>query len=104
MAHRLTEEEQQDYEKRRKAAEDAGQQALPYKWRQALGDVDVTVLVPQGTRGKDLIVEIKKSSLKVSLKGKPSIIEGKLSQEIKLEDSTWTLGLSPSWSGDFQLD
>ncbi|KAF9958594.1 hypothetical protein BGZ72_000173, partial [Mortierella alpina] len=49
--------------------------ALPYKWRQTLVDVDVSVKVPKGTRSKDLVVEIKKKSLKVGLKGQPLIIE-----------------------------
>ncbi|KAF9419566.1 hypothetical protein BGZ94_009365 [Podila epigama] len=67
------------------------QAALPYKWKQSLGDVDVTIEVPKGTRGKDVIVEIKKKSLKAGLKGQTPIIEGQLSKEVKLEDSTWTL-------------
>ncbi len=49
--------------------------ALPYKWRQTLVDVDVSVKVPKGSRAKDLVVEIKKKSLKVGLKGQPLIID-----------------------------
>jgi len=40
-----------------------------------LVDVDVSIQVPKGTRGKDLVVEIKKKSLKVGLKGQTPIIE-----------------------------
>jgi hypothetical protein len=43
--------------------------ALPYRWRQTLQDVDVTIPVPKGTRGKQLIVEIGRRSLKVAMKG-----------------------------------
>lgn len=37
--------------------------ALPYKWTQELGDVDITVPVPKGTRGKDLNVVIAKKKV-----------------------------------------
>ncbi|KAM0751749.1 nuclear movement protein nudC [Meredithblackwellia eburnea MCA 4105] len=67
------------------------QAQLPYKWKQTLQDVDVSVPVPHGTRARDLTVTIKKNSLKVALKGQDSIIEGELPKEIKVEDSTWTL-------------
>ena len=50
-------------------------QALPYKWKQTLQDVDVTVPVPKGTRGKDVDVIIKKNHLTVGLKGKEPIIK-----------------------------
>lgn len=66
--------------------------ALPYKWRQELGDVDVTVPVPKGTRGRDLVVVIQKKNFSIGLKGKEKILEGELCKEIKVEESTWTLG------------
>ena len=69
--------------------------ALPYKWSQELGEVDITVPVPQGTRGKDLVVEIKKKNLKVGLKGQEPILDGDLCKEIKVDDSTWTLRKHP---------
>lgn len=94
------EEEQAEYEAARLSHEQAGQASLPYKWRQTLGDVDLTIPVPAGTRGKQLTVEIKKSSLKVALKGSDeTIIDGKLCYDIKLDDSTWTLGSFLSLSG-----
>jgi CS domain len=49
------------------------------------------VPVPPGTRGKDLIVEIKKKKLRVGLKGQDPILDGDLCKEIKVDDSTWTL-------------
>jgi hypothetical protein len=66
--------------------------ALPYAWRQELGDVDITVPVPKGTRAKNLIVVIKKKRLSVAIKGGEIIMEGELCNEIKVEESTWTLG------------
>jgi len=64
---------------------------LPYKWRQELGELDLEVPVPKGTRGKELTVVIQKKKLSVGLKGQEPILEGKLCKEIKLDDSTWSL-------------
>lgn len=52
----------------------------------------VTIPVPQGTRSRDLIVEIKKTKLKVGLKGKEPIIDDELCKDVIVDDSTWTLG------------
>jgi hypothetical protein len=57
-----------------------------------LGDVDVTVPVPKGTRARDLVVVLQKKKLSVGLKGQEPIMAGELCKEIKLDDSTWTLG------------
>jgi hypothetical protein len=65
---------------------------LPYTWRQELGDLDLVVPVPKGTRARDLAIVIAKKKLSVGLKGKDKILDGELCQEIKLEDSTWTVG------------
>lgn len=66
--------------------------ALPYTWRQELGEVDIVVPVPKGTRARELAITIQKKKLSVGLKGKDKILDGELCKEIKLEDSTWTLG------------
>lgn len=71
--------------------------ALPYTWRQQLGDVDIDVPVPKGTRGRDLTVIIQKKKLSVGLKGKEPIMSGELCKDIKVDDSTWTLGNSTPW-------
>ena len=49
--------------------------------------------VPKGTRARDLKVVIAKTKLSVGLKGQEPIMEGELCKEIKVDDSTWTLGL-----------
>lgn len=67
--------------------------ALPYIWTQKLPDVDVEVPVPKGTRARDVAVEIGRKKLSVGLKNKDPIMSGELCREIKIEDSTWTLGL-----------
>jgi CS domain len=64
---------------------------LPYRWRQELGEVSVSVSVPKGTRARDLSVTIGKKSLSIGLKGKDPIMKGELCKEIKVEDSTWTI-------------
>jgi hypothetical protein len=70
-----------------------GVQELPYKWTQVLGDLDVTVPVPKGTRGRDLVVVLQKKKLSVGLKGKEPIMSGELFADVKMEESTWTLGM-----------
>jgi CS domain len=65
---------------------------LPYSWKQTLPDVDVVVPVPKGTRARDLVVVIKKKQLSIGLKGKDPIMAGDLCQDVKVEESTWTLG------------
>lgn len=65
--------------------------ALPYSWTQELGELDITVPVPQGTRGADLAVLLQKKKLRLGLKGHEPILEGDLCKEIKVEDSTWTI-------------
>ncbi|KAH6917516.1 nuclear movement protein nudC [Coprinopsis sp. MPI-PUGE-AT-0042] len=88
---RLSKEEREKRDQEDRAREQAEQATLPYKWTQELGEIDIAVPVPQGTRGKDLIVEIKKKKLRVGLKGQEPIMDGDLCKEIKVDDSTWTL-------------
>ena len=37
-------------------------------------------------------MDIKKGKLKVGLKGKPPIIDDELCKDVRVDDSTWTLG------------
>ncbi|KAG0254321.1 hypothetical protein BGZ95_006087, partial [Linnemannia exigua] len=71
----MTEEERtaHDAAARKKEAEE--QASLPYKWRQTLVDVDISFEVPKGTRARDLVVEIKKKSIKAGLRGQTPILE-----------------------------
>lgn len=52
----------------------------------------ITIPVPSGSKSRDLIVDIKKKGIKVGLKGAALILEGELCKEVKVDDSTWTLG------------
>jgi hypothetical protein len=87
----LSKEEKDARDKADRQREVAEQAALPYTWSQELGDVDITVPVPKGTRSRDLSIIIEKKRLSVGLKGREPIMAGELAKEIKVEDSTWTL-------------
>nr|POE77490.1 nuclear movement protein nudc [Quercus suber] len=89
-------EEQEKLDKEAKAQEDAEQAALPYKWTQTIGDLDLTFLVPGNLKGRDLDVKITKTSLKASVKGQDVVIEGAFPHPILVDDSTWTLDSHPS--------
>ncbi|KAJ3321964.1 hypothetical protein HDV06_003717 [Boothiomyces sp. JEL0866] len=64
---------------------------LPYKWKQSLQEVDLTIQLPKGTRGRDLQVSITKTHISVALKGQEPIVKGELCAPIKEEDSTWLI-------------
>ncbi|KAF8506925.1 nuclear movement protein nudC [Russula emetica] len=83
------EREIRDKADRQREAEE--QAALPYSWKQFLQDVDIVVPVPKGTRARDLVVVITKKKLSVGLKGNDPIMAGELCQDVKVEESTWTL-------------
>ncbi|CAD6591798.1 MAG: hypothetical protein ASARMPRED_005609 [Alectoria sarmentosa] len=83
------EREQKDKEDRAREAEE--QAKLPYKWTQTIQDLDITVAVPSNLRGKDIVVDMTKTKLKVGVKGQESFIDGPLPHEIHPSESTWTL-------------
>ncbi|TKY85737.1 hypothetical protein EX895_005277 [Sporisorium graminicola] len=87
----LSPEQQQQHDQSERAREAAEQAALPYTWKQQLDIVEISVPVPQGTKSRDLTIELKKRKIKVALKGKDAILEGELAKDIKEEDSTWTI-------------
>jgi len=98
-------------DREREAAEQAGdylfslsilheinsESALPYSWTQELGEVDVLIAVPKGTRARDLAVVIAKKKLSVGFNRQEPIMTGELCKEIKVEDSTWTLRMGNFW-------
>ena len=65
---------------------------MPYKWQQQLADVDISVPVPKGTRARDLNVVIGKKKLSVAIKNQEPIMGGELCKDIKVEESTWSIG------------
>lgn len=69
-----------------------------YQWTQSVEEVTVATALPEGTKGKDLNIVMKPSSLSVKMK-RPAkegeepatILEGTLSEKIRLDESTWSL-------------
>jgi hypothetical protein len=58
-----------------KAKEAEEQAALPYKWTQTIGDLDISITVPGNLRGKDLVVDIQKNKIKAGVKGQEPKLE-----------------------------
>ncbi|KAJ1657286.1 hypothetical protein IWQ61_003294 [Dispira simplex] len=90
----MSPEEREVYNQEKRAQEAEEQARLPYRWTQTLADVDITVPVPPGTRGRNVLVQIRPRSLKVALKQSPStepIVEGDLFAPVLLDDCTWSV-------------
>lgn len=84
-----SEREKQDAADRKREEEE--QAKLPYKWTQTLTEADVTIPIAGNFKSRDLIVELKKTHLKVSIKGQEPFIDGDTPHPILTDDSTWTL-------------
>jgi hypothetical protein len=72
-----------------------------YSWTQTLSELQVVISAEQlglagvSMKGKMLDIDIKKKALKIGVKGKEPLIDGELHQQVKLENSMWTIGELP---------
>jgi len=64
-----------------------------YVWTQSLSELNVTVSLPENTRGRDLQIVIKKKHLCVALKSQlpTRIVDAPLSNTIICDDTFWTV-------------
>lgn len=68
-----SERARKDAEDRKREEEE--QAKLPYKWTQTLEEADVIVPIPGNLKARDLVVELKKTHIKVGIKGQGPIID-----------------------------
>ena len=62
-----------------------------YSWGQSLQEITINVPVPQGTKSRLVVCDIKNKYLKVGLKGQVPIIDGELFKAVKVDDCIWSL-------------
>ncbi|XP_056015634.1 nuclear migration protein nudC-like isoform X2 [Ostrea edulis] len=64
-----------------------------YRWSQTLEEIECQCWfdIKFPIKSKDCVVEIGRKHLKVGLKGHPPIMDGETFNEIKVEESTWTI-------------
>lgn len=89
----LSPEERAQHDAAAKQKQDAEQASLPYTWSQELDHLEISLPIPQGTRGKDLAVKMTPTHITVALKNAQAepLMNGQLAYEIKQDDSTWTI-------------
>eukprot|EP01116_Phalansterium_solitarium_P019710 TRINITY_DN560_c0_g4_i1.p1 TRINITY_DN560_c0_g4~~TRINITY_DN560_c0_g4_i1.p1 ORF type:complete len:335 (+),score=151.00 TRINITY_DN560_c0_g4_i1:638-1642(+) len=68
-----------------------GSQTDKYSWTQTLGELEVRVTLPPGTRGRDLDVVFASEHMKVGLKGKPVLVSGNLHKKLKADETLWNV-------------
>ncbi|EXJ95975.1 hypothetical protein A1O1_01100 [Capronia coronata CBS 617.96] len=92
----------QDAEDRKREEEE--QARLPYKWTQTLEEAEVTVPIPGNLKARDLVVELKKTHVKVGIKGQEPIIDGDFPHPIQTDESTWLLNTKSDGSKEIVIN
>ncbi|KAG7383294.1 hypothetical protein PHYPSEUDO_003833 [Phytophthora pseudosyringae] len=68
-----------------------GGQTDKYVWTQTLQEAQVNFAVPEGTKSRQVDVEIRAGKLRVGLRGGDTFVDGPLYSKVKVDDSFWTL-------------
>ncbi len=62
-----------------------------YSFTQTLQAIDIYVPLPEVVKSRDVNVTMSTSTVTIGLKGKDAVLQGKMHDKVKLDDSTWTL-------------
>ncbi|EEY68597.1 nuclear migration protein nudC, putative [Phytophthora infestans T30-4] len=68
-----------------------GGQTDKYVWTQTLQEAQINFAVPEGTKSRQVDVEIRAGKLRVGLRGGETFVDGPLYNKVKMDDSFWTL-------------
>ena len=62
-----------------------------YSWTQTLSEVNITIPIPKGTKGRQCDVAIGRNTLRAGLKGSTPVLDGNLFASIKPDESVWQI-------------
>ena len=66
-------------------------ESCSYTWSQTLKELEVSIPVKAGTRGKDVAITMAKRKLAVAMRDGTELFSGKLQHDINVDESTWTI-------------
>lgn len=88
-------DEEEDEDDKGKVKPNYGNGAdLPnYSWTQTLEELEIRVPlnVNYRVRGRDVVCDVGRKSLKIGLKGQPPILQGETFNQMKADESCWTI-------------